>query len=174
MKKLLLLMVITMVASMSAQAQLFSESFNSTTGTALPVGWSQIGTGWKTGTYASLNSGANGSFNVSAPYDGRLAGINDDKVDGANDNAILITAPIDLTDATSAALSFYAFYLKGSYQGATEVFDVVSSIDHGDTWQQVSVIDGNQVSEWEKRTYGISDLIGNDSVLIGFRYSDAG
>lgn len=173
MKKSLLLILVVMAASLSMQAQIYSENFNGTSGTALPVDWTQKnGSGWVTGTKASMSSDY---FTIDVAHDGRFVGVNDDRVQASpNSNALLVSTYFSLKDETSAALSFYGYYLDAVYEGKQEVLTVETSVDHGATWQVLKQIDGNTINTWEKRTVNMTSLAGTDSILLGFRYKDGG
>jgi len=177
MKKTLLSLSLGLLITGGLQAQttLFSEDFNSTTGTDLPTGWSLVPpstTSWKTGTASAL-SGQSFGFPTN---DGRLVAINDDKegqgVD--NSNALLVSPSYNLTGQTGVYLAMDIFFQKQIYDGASESLTIEGSTDGGTTWTVLSTVDANQLLYWETRYVPLGALNGQSNVKIGFRYKDGG
>ncbi len=172
MKKLLLSLSVIAITGFANAQTFFSENFNNTNGTALPTGWSQNGSGWKTATPATFNSS---SFGIPSTTDGRALGVNDDASQTAdNSNQIVQTPSIDLTNGTAAAL-----YLKldlvfpgATYQSITENLKIQASTDNGATWTVLEDVVGPLDMDWHAKYISLASYAGNANVVIGFRYDD--
>lgn len=172
MRQILLLFALMVFSwSVQGQTQLLNETFNGTSGTALPVDWSQSGNGWKSGTTATLNSTY---FAISKAYDGRFIMINDDKDNTNYNDQLLKTAPLDLTNETDVYVSFRYVYFNGSYEGKQEVLTFEASRDSGATWEVISEVPSVVSAEWEKLFFSAKDFEGSENVMFGLRYSDNG
>jgi hypothetical protein len=174
MKKILLSCgLATMLLANNASAQvIFSEDFESTTGTALPAGWNQTNVGatlWKTGTNTTLQST---DFQIEAHT--RMIGFNDDAAGSTalNPDQLLTTPVIDFTTATAPAIRLDLFYFAGTYQTIAESFKIEVSTNGGTNWTVVETVAGNTVSPWQTRYIQLPALAGQANCKIGFRYSD--
>lgn len=172
MKKLLLCFSALAIIGFANAQTFVSENFNSTAGTALPSGWTQSGTGWKTGTPATINSQ---SFGIPATTDGRALGINDDaSQSSAFNNELVQTAEYDLTDGTEDGLflKMDLVFPGATYQGNTETFKIEASIDGGATWTVLETVPGYLDFLWHVKYVSLGDYAGESSVKLGFRYND--
>jgi hypothetical protein len=179
MKKILLTIAacFTLAAGSFAQTVYFSENFESTSGSALPSGWTQsvaVGTpndsvGWNTGTNSTLSSSG-----YAPPAHTRFVAVNDDQFPGANNgNSFLMTPSFSLAAATAPFLSFDCYYYAGSYGGITEGATVEVSTNGGTSWTVLGPLASNVSTGWETRYINLSAYAGQASVMIGFRYSDS-
>lgn len=177
MKKHLLGMMVAIATTGVATAQL-TENFETTTGSALPAGWSQTvaagvltdSTGWLSGTNTSLGSS---DFPMS-PHT-RFVAVNDDKYPGANNgNSFLMSPVFSLGTGSSWWLKFACSYLAGTYSGASENATVEVSTDGGSTWTVLTTLTENAADWWEPRYIDMSAYAGMSNLKIGFRYKDNG
>lgn len=179
MKKSLLCLSLGLLVAGGVQAQsVYSEDFNSTTGTSFPTGWSanpSATTAWKTGNQAST-----GSQYFSPPdLDGRFAIINDDAAGQtvANDDSKLITKSYDLSGQSGLYASMDISYLgaSGTLQDGTPVAEKLTfeaSTDGGNTWTVLKTFTGNSTNWWETRYIDLSSVSGQNDVEFMWRYSD--
>ena len=161
-----------------AQTIYYSEDFESTTGTALPTGWTQtvaVGApsatvGWNSGTNTTL-----GSSGFAPPAHTRFIAVNDDAASAANNtNSFVKSSSFSLATATAPYLSFDCAYLAGTYGGNSETATVEVSTNGGTSWTVVSTLAANAVNWWEGRYINLSAYAGQASVMLGFRYNDGG
>jgi len=177
MKKVLLSLSLVACLGYAANAQttLYSEDFNSTSGTSLPSGWTQTGSGWVTGTPSEVNSS---SFGVPTNTDGRVLIINDDGAGQGvdNSNELVKTGSINLSAGTASNLylKFDLVYWGLTYQGDTESLTLEVSTDGGSSWNVLSTLDANPTTAWHPRYISLANYAGNANVMFGFRYSDGG
>jgi len=159
----------------NAQTTLYSEDFNATSGTSLPNGWTQSGSGWVTGTSSTVNSS---SFGIPTNSDGRVLIINDDGAGETanNSNQLVQSGSINLSSGTpnNLYLKFDLVYWGLTYQGATESLTMEVSTDGGSSWNVVSTIGANPTTAWHPRYISLANYAGNSNVMIGFRYDDDG
>lgn len=168
-----------MVAAATAQTTIYQQNFNSTSGTTLPAGWSQTGTGWKTGTDATLSS----PFFTFPDLDGRRLEINDG-ADPDYHNQLVRTGSINLS-AYNGSPVFAKFNLTflGAIDNSTitelivETLTLEASTDGGATWTVVKILNDDHELNlfealWQVRYVDLSDYAGEPNVMIGFRYSD--
>lgn len=174
MKKLFASLVASCAIAFSADAQL-TENFESTTGTALPSGWTQTvavgmpndSVGWNCGINTALGST---DFPLSAHT--KFVALNDDKRAGANNTNSLLVSPVFSLTSGSWWLKFDAYYVKGTYSSITETLTVEVTTDAGSTWTVVSTLNG--ASGWSTRYVDLSAYAGMSNVQVGFRYKDGG
>ena len=167
-----------MATSYKSSAQ-FSENFESTTGTALPTGWTQNvipndSTGWLSGTNTTL-----GSSYFSPNAHTRFLCVNDDKHQGGpNGNSLLKSATFSIASSMAHPyLSFDCSFLhrnNGATPPITEVGTVEVSTDGGTTWTVISTLAGNTAMWWEPRYINMSAYAGMSNIMLGFRYQDGG
>ncbi|MCB0819635.1 MAG: T9SS type A sorting domain-containing protein [Bacteroidetes bacterium] len=167
--KLFSLLFLGAVGSASAQT-LFSEDFNSTSGTAIPATWTQTTGATDGGFKSGTNSGLSSSTWTIPAANGRVVATNDDGCNCDKSNELLSTPAIDMSGVSNAYLSFKAFFYAGSYNGATESAKVRVSTDAGTTWTDVMSLQG--AAGWQSITTDISSYAGNADVRIGFYYND--
>ncbi len=174
MKKLLLSITACVAVSFASNAQ-FSENFESTTGTALPTGWTRtvaVGlpndtVGWNTGTNVSL-----GSTDMPFAAHTRFVGVNDDKYTGANNTNSLLVTPTFTLGTGPWWLKYDCYYFKGTYSGITEGATIEVTTNGGSSWSVVSTLVANTVSGFQTHYVDLSAYAGMSNVQIGFRYTD--
>lgn len=181
MKKILLSMfAIAAIFSSNAQTTLYSENFESTTGSALPVGFTQTTAatdgGWRTSAPTTAWSATAGLTSTSyAPLalagSTRCLGTNDD---GCNCNKLsdkIVTATFSCTGQPSVFFSADFFYFDASYSGSQETLTVQISTNGGSTWSDIANVVG--AAGWNNQMWDISNKAGNQaSVQIAFLYND--
>lgn len=174
MKKNLLIIPALLLAAtgiLNAQTIVLSENFESTTGTAIPGTWTQVTAatdgGWKSGTGTSLSSA---SFPIATHT--RFLATNDDGCNCIKNNDLLKSPVMNLSALTSCFLKFDVVNPAGTYSGATEIGKVEVSTDGGTTWTVLETL--SAIPDWASHSINISAYAGMSSVMIGFRYSDAG
>ncbi len=154
---------------------IYSEDFEGVTFPSLPTGWSQNVTpndsvGWNSGDNTTLGSTA---FNMNSHTN--FVGVNDDGHQfAANTDILLKSGTFSLSSASAPYLSFDCCYLHGTYSGATEDATVEVSYDGGSTWSVIATLAANANFWWEPRYINMSAAAGHSSVMLGFRYKDAG
>ena len=174
MKKILLFVPALLLAlgTMKAQTILYTQDMESTSGTALPTGWTQttLATdgGWLSGT--ALNSTY---FGITAHT--RYLATNDDQCNCNKNNDFLQSGTISLSGSTYPQLTFDLFYYHNSYNPAgtvyTESGTVEVSTNGGSTWTVVATLSGN--AAWNNVAVDLTTYAGQ-SIMLGFRYSDGG
>jgi thiol-disulfide isomerase/thioredoxin len=176
MRKFLLFLSALSLTAVSNSQTILSENFNATTGSSLPAGWTQVGTGngagWITGTPAQINSS---SFGIPASTDGRALGINDDASQGnAYSNRLVVTPEVDLTatDESALYLKLDLLFPGGTYQGNTETLKIEASTDQGATWTVLENVAGYLDFNWHVKTMSLGAYAGEESFMLGFRYGD--
>lgn len=153
---------------------LWSEDFETTTGTALPAGWSQSTSatdgGWVTGTTSFHSSQY---FPIPARA-GRVLGTNDDKCNcnKANENLYMPTMDFSaLAPGSPLVLLFDIVYGKRTDSGKAESLKMIVSTDGGTTWTEMFTFDG--AGGWRSfYSVDISAYAGMANVKFGFRYDD--
>ena len=170
MKNLFITLTLFLSGILGAQGQvIFQEGFESA---GLPAGWSiqtdATDGGWKIGTPTSISSQfwpvtPNGSI--------RIAGTNDDACNCDKSNDYLVTPVMDFSGLTSIALKFDMYFGANTYQGATEHAYVEVSLN-GTDWEVLEELHGH--GEWDSHTLDLSGYAGEDTVFVGFHYSDGG
>jgi hypothetical protein len=176
MKKILLSAAACLALGVSSYGQ-FTENFETTSGTALPVGWTQVvatpppsdSVGWNSGTNTTLGSTDFPMFTHT-----RYVAVNDDKYGGAANTNTLLISPTFSLGAGSWWLKFACSYIKGTYMSITEAATVEVTTNGGTTWTVVSTLDANASLWWEPRYIDMSAYAGMSNVQIGFRYKDNG
>jgi hypothetical protein len=171
MKQTLLLLCFFLLTAACLQAQvLFSENFESG---SVPAGWTNqtLATdgGWKVGTPSALSSQY---WTVAANGSTRIAASNDDNCNCDKSQDYLVTPPLDLTAVGAAVLSVDVFFQANNFQGATERLTVEVSTDNLTTWTEVEDLHGH--GGWDTHLVDLSAFAGQDSVYVGFHYSDGG
>lgn len=172
-KSFTLLLAFAMGLGMVANAQTFiNENFTSTSGTALPAGWSQVTAatdgGFKTGTAAGLSS----TYWTVPTASGRIIATNDDACDCDKSNDMMSLPVADLSAATSAYMKMDVFFFGATIAPDTEEADLMASTDNGVTWTSVYSFSG--AAGWQTITVDVSQYVGNAAVTFGFRYNDNG
>jgi hypothetical protein len=173
MKKILLIVPAMFIAAagINAQTVVLNENFESTSGTAIPGTWSQVTSatdgGWRSGTSTTLSSS---SFPISAHT--RFLATNDDGCNCDKSNDLLKSPVMNLSAVTSAVLKFDVVNPAATYSGDTEIGKVEVSTDGGTTWTVLETL--ASIPDWASHSIDISAYAGMSSVMIGFRYSDAG
>lgn len=168
MKKLLLAFGVIAFGALSTKAQvLFSENFE---GGSIPSTWSQTSAdttsdGWNWGAAAALSS-----TSWTIPAHTNMLATNDDGCNCNKSNDFLISPSYDLSGQTSVGLRFELFFFEGTYQGATESFNVEVSTNGGSSWTVLQTIDG--AGSWRSVMINLSAYAGQANVKIGFRYND--
>ena len=172
MKKNLLLvsaLFLACLGTINAQTIIYSENFETTTGVAIPATWSQttLATdgGWKSGTALS-------SSYFAIPAHTRYLATNDDGCNCDKSNDLLKTASFSCVGSTHPVASFDLFFGNGAYQGAQEVGTIEVSTNGGTTWTVLETL--GSVTPWTNHTVDLTAYAGNATVMLGFRYNDAG
>lgn len=156
-----LLLALFLGYGLMAQSVLLSEDFEG----GAPAGWT-VDASWSAGTATSLSS----QF-FPIPDHTIMMGVNDDAAgQGVSSDGMLLTPPIDLSEAAGALLTFEAYFVDGDYLG-DETAKVLISTDEGVTWNEELNLSGND--EWQNIFLNLSDYAG-DTILIAFDYKDGG
>jgi Fungalysin metallopeptidase (M36)/Fungalysin/Thermolysin Propeptide Motif/Secretion system C-terminal sorting domain len=146
--------------------------------------------GYETGTdgYSSTNPGggdvfergtnadASSSFwSVPAPLDGSsyLFYANDDACNCTMNNVSLISPVFDLSNISSAELTYDVFFEGRTYQGTTETAQILVSTNGGASFSVLSNISG-VTGLWREETEDLSAYDGMNNIAIGIRYNDGG
>jgi hypothetical protein len=179
MKKILLSIAACVALSMTSYAQTYySQDFESTTGSALPTGWSQTVAVGAPSTTVGWNSGTNSTLSstyFAPPAHTRFVAVNDDASSTANNtNSFLTSTSFSLASATHPYVSFDCAYLAAIDGSMAESATVEVSTDNGSTWTVVSTLAGNAQYWWETRYIDLGAYAGQSNVMLGFRYGDGG
>lgn len=182
MKDLIITLTIALFAfETSAQQIIFKEDFDSYPGLAInnwntnersaPVGWQ---TSDMYNLYCSYSKIPSEWFwaRVAA-----ISGCYGDKGGPRNNVDILMySKPIDLSTTTKGAVLRFDSYFNGNIvNGKQERATVEVSINNGTTWTVVKNVDKvNSTDSFIVQYADLSAYLGNNNVLLGFRYSDVG
>lgn len=165
------------VGAVAANAQTYVyETFNAAVGGVLPASWTSTpANNWKTGApdavapdFSALGVSGNTPAHMKAvAIDGNVIAAN---------GAILSTPSINLpASATGAKLIFDKFYFGArltSDASKKETFTLLSSIDGGTTWTDLTVINPNSANSWKDTTINIGSLAGQANLKFGFKYEN--
>tara|TARA_Y100000589_G_C27196265_1_gene646947 strand:- start:4478 stop:6358 length:1881 start_codon:yes stop_codon:yes gene_type:complete len=161
-----------------SQNTLLSENFENS---SLPAEWSQytLSTdgGWLYGNNEELQS----DWWMIQP-NGNFIATNDDACDCDKSQDYLILPLLDLSNVDYAIMSFSSYYSGETFQGNTEVATVEYAFTNGEPldeldWTVLQEINGNGNSDetvWGSETINLVSLVGNNNVLLAFRYNDDG
>ncbi len=161
MRKIFTLTFLLLSTAMVLQAQtLFEENFE--------VGMS----GWTAeNLWMRGDASAQSSAYFGIPEHSTFMAANDDAAgNGGNASGRLISPMIDLTNASSAFLTFEAYFINGDYQGGNETAKVYITKDGGGTWEEVLDLAGS-TDGWTLESLNMQDYLGN-SVQLAFEYID--
>lgn len=167
-KTLLLLVLIILFASPSFSQVIFQEDFEAGN---IPAEWTietnATDGGWLVNTPNALSSQY---FSIQENGSSRIAATNDDNCNCDKSNESFNTPAIDLTNIENAILSFDAYFLDETYQGAQENATVEISIDN-ENWVILEDLHGH--ASWDQHTISLNDYVGN-VIYLKFRYDDGG
>lgn len=177
MKQLVIPLFAWTAISHNCIAQL-NENFSSTTGTSLPMGWTQNGTtsdtvGWITGDHVTLSSP-----DFYLPLHTRCVAVNDDRYPGAdNDNSLLVSPAFSIPASMAHPYLYFDYYFrKASSHYASDTIEsatVELSADGGTTWAVLDSLPATDVFSWSPRFIDLAGHSGS-GIRLGFRYSDRG
>lgn len=164
MNRKLLLLIGVICFALSANAQIYSEDFES----GIPADWTADPI-WQAGNANTLSSQYFGIL----PHTNFVA-VNDDAIGaGGLSKGYLTSGSIDLSGVTApgVSMSFATYFWDADYQGADEIATVGASGDGGATWEQLLLVPGS--GEWETYSVNLTQYIGGE-VMIRFGYDDSG
>jgi hypothetical protein len=180
-KSLLTTLALAGFFAVNAQTTIFTENFESTTGTAVPAGWTNTTnatdggfiTGDPVGTYTASTGLSSDYFAVDALTGStRSLGTNDDGCNCDKSNEMISSPVINCTGMTTVFCSFDCFYFQGSYNGIDETMKFRVSNDGGTTWTDFTL---TGAATWNTQMFDISSVAANQSnVKIAFWYDDGG
>lgn len=170
MRKILLTAMGLATAALGLQAQsIVSENFES----GMPSGWTQttLATdgGWNAGSASSLSSSY---FSIESHTN--ILATNDDGCNCDKSDDVLMTSAFDLSNYSgeSIRLSFDLFFFLGTYQGATESFEVMARTGTN-AWTNVYTAAG--ATGWQNSIFvDLSSYAGMADVQLAFVYNDGG
>ena len=167
-KTLPLIVLIILLASPSFSQVIFQEDFEAGN---IPAEWTvetnATDGGWLVNTPNALSSQY---FSIQENGSSRIAATNDDNCNCDKSDESFNTPAIDLTNIENAILSFDAYFLDETYQGAQENATVEISIDN-ENWVILEDLHGH--ASWDQHTISLNDYVGN-VIYIKFRYDDGG
>ena len=170
-KNLLLAGMIGLAFGAMSQTTVISEDFEGLS--ALPTNWTQVTAatdgGWLAGTAGSLSSA---NWAVSASNATGMLVTNDDGCNCDKANDFLMTPSFDLSTVASAHMSIDVFFNGGTYQGNSESASIEISTDGGTSWTLLETLAG--AADWSSYIYDLTSYVGNNNVMIGFRFNDGG
>lgn len=172
MKKQLLLvpaLCIAAAGALKAQTVIYSQDFESTTGSAIPATWTQTTQATDGGWLSGTNLGSS-SFGI--PAHTRYVATNDDGCNCNKSNDFLVSASFALTSAMNPKLTFDVLNPAGTYQGATEKMTVEVSTNGGSTWTVLETVPS--IVAWTNHAIDLTPYAGQGNVMVGFRYNDGG
>lgn len=164
-----------LLTAATATAQtIVEENFESTTGTAVPSGWTQATAatdgGWLSGTGTGMSSSSFGIIDHT-----RILATNDDECNCDKSSDLLKSPTFSLTGITGAYLSFDYYYWDQVYQGDAEDFIVKVSTNGGTNWTDLETLElSNGDGNWETKYISLGAYDNAASVMIGFEYKDGG
>lgn len=159
--------------SLQAQNILVAEDFDTAENSN---GWVQQSFasdgGWSVGDNSSLQS----EWWPIEPH-GNFIATNDDQCNCNKSSDYLRLPALNLTGMETVMLSFSSYFSGETFQGNTEFATVEYSLDGGGNWTVIQSIAGNGDSDntiWENQSVNLSELAGNENVLIALVYNDGG
>ena len=172
------MLIIAAIGTIKAQTIIYSEDMESTTGSTLPMSWTQttLATdgGWKSGITA-VTGGLNSAY-FPIPAHTRYLATNDDVCNCNKSNDFLNSAPFSLSNSTYPQISFDLFFFHNSYDPSGTIFTESGTLEvstnGGITWTVLSTLSGATV--WHKVTADLTPYAGTTNVMLGFRYNDGG
>jgi hypothetical protein len=181
-KSLLSLLAIAGILSVNAQTSLYSENFESTTGVALPAGWTQTTNasdgGWRTAnptTNYSATAGISSSYFTVPALTGstRSLGTNDDGCNCDKSADVIVSPVINCSGQPTVFLAFDLYYYEATYQSYSEILTLRVSSNGGTTWTNIGPLTG--AGGWNNVVFDISSVAANQSnVKVSLVYDDGG
>ena len=159
--------------SLQSQNILLSDGFD---GIGVSNDWEQqtlaSDGGWIIGDNSSLQS----EWWSIQPH-GNFVATNDDQCNCNKSADYLILPTFNLNGIEAVILSFSSYFSGEPFEGNTEYATVEYSLNGGENWTVLESIFGNGNSDntmWEIQSISLSELAGNENVLIAFVYNDGG
>ena len=176
----LLIIAFTCLIGSSAFSQnvLLSEDFENS---SLPSGWSQYTLSNDGGWLNGNNEGLQSEWWTIQP-NGNFIATNDDACDCDKSKDYLILPILDLSSVEYSIMTFSTYFSGETFQGSTEIATVEYAFANGEPleeleWTVLQEINGNGNSDetaWDNVTINLAPLVGNNNVLLAFRYNDGG
>ena len=179
MPRLLIIAFTCLIGSSSfSQNVLLSEDFENST---LPSGWSQYTLSNDGGRLNGNNEGLQSEWWTIQP-NGNFIATNDDACDCDKSKDYLILPILDLSSVEYSIMTFSTYFSGETFQGSTEIATVEYAFANGEPleeleWTVLQEINGNGNSDetaWDHVTINLAPLVGNNNVLLAFRYNDGG
>ena len=179
MPRLLIIAFTCLIGSSSfSQNVLLSEDFENNT---LPSGWSQYTLSNDGGWLNGNNEGLQSEWWTIQP-NGNFIATNDDACDCDKSKDYLILPILDLSSVEYSIMTFSTYFSGETFQGSTEIATVEYAFANGEPleeleWTVLQEINGNGNSDetaWDHVTINLAPLVGNNNVLLAFRYNDGG
>ncbi len=172
MKRILLLMVVSLSFASLSFAQIYTQDFEG----MFPDGWTAEGE-WNWGNEAANSS----QFFTFTESDGTFMAVNDDALgQGVDGSGSLYSDMIDLTaeEPGNYLLSLDYFFLNGDYQDADETLKILISDDGGSTWTEIfnaesTLNDAETAILWNRANLVLEEAGGN-MLQLQFEYRDGG
>ena len=179
MPRLLIIGFTCLIGSSSfSQNVLLSEDFENST---LSSGWSQYTLSNDGGWLNGNNEGLQSEWWTIQP-NGNFIATNDDACDCDKSKDYLILPILDLSSVEYSIMTFSTYFSGETFQGSTEIATVEYAFANGEPleeleWTVLQEINGNGNSDetaWDHVTINLAPLVGNNNVLLAFRYNDGG
>lgn len=126
-------------------------------------------TPWQVGNNAAA---ATTAYAIPTANTSQFAWINDDACNCDQNNVDLLFPSIDLTNYTSASLTFDSYFENNTYQGVNESAVVKVSIGGGAFTTITSVVASQIDVSWSSQTIDLTPYVGNANVQFSINYSD--
>ncbi len=158
--------------NMFALQTIFSDDFNDGNLAPLTTNNPSGDTPWQIGNNGTV---ANGAFAIPNTNTTDFAFLDDDDCDCDQNSVDLDFPSIDLSNYTTATLTFDSYFEDNTYQGNNEDADVMISTNGGGSFTTVGPIIASQIDvDWIGQSFDLTPYVGNANVIIRIRYSDAG
>ncbi len=128
------------------------------------------GTAWQIGNNAAASSGA---YAIPTSNATNFAWVNDDACNCDQNDVDLIFPSVDLTNYSSAALTFDTYFEDNTYQGNNENADVYVSVNGAPDALVGALVASAIDGAWVTQNFDLTPYVGNANVVFKVKYSDA-
>jgi hypothetical protein len=128
-------------------------------------------TPWQVGDEATAESGP---YDISSSNTSDFAYVNDDNCNCDMSQVYLIFPEMNLSNYTSAQVSFDSYFEANTWQGDTELARLYVSVD-GQNYSLIGdLVDSGVDGSWIQQQFDLVDYLGEGSVTLLILYSDGG
>lgn len=126
-------------------------------------------TAWQSGTNATV---PNGAYSIPASNTTSFAWIDDDDCNCNQNNVDLISPSMDLSNYTTATLTFDSYFEDNTYTNINENADVYVTVGGGPEILVGPLVASQIDVSWTAQSFDLTPYVGNSNVVIKIKYSD--